>query len=187
MRFVAILILVASLVFCYAHACSCADNITPSQRLASSNAVFVGKVTNVDMFQGQVSGATLEVQQAWKGISTSSVHVSTWPNTDCNFEFAKDQTYLVYSYGKDAFSVNACSGTKTIAYAYEDLRALGPATISSDELKKLDKVCLGGDKCPDQQLLARKNNDFQNLLLVSAIGLPLFGATVCFVFWRKRK
>lgn len=187
MRLLVILLFAASLVFGYTYACSCASDITLAQRFADSNAVFVGKVTDVDMFQGQVSGATLEVQQAWKGVSSSLVHVSTWPGTDCNFEFVKDQIYLVYSYGKDTFLVNTCSGTKTMVHAYEDLKILGPATISGDELKKLDKVCLGGDKCPDQQLLVRMNKDFQNLLLVSAIGLPLFGVLTGLIIWNKRK
>lgn len=184
MKFLFILLFVGGLVFEYAFACQCVADITPTQRLADSNAVFIGKVTDVDTFQDQVSGTTLEVQQSWKGISTSPVHVSTWPSTDCNFEFVKDEVYLVYSYGKDSLSVNACSGTKLLSDSYEDLKVLGPATI---HIVDLEKVCLDGDECPEQKIIDRENEDVRNFILVSTIGIPSFGALIGFVIWNKRK
>lgn len=184
MKYLVISLFVGGLMFDYAFACQCVADVAPSERLADSDAVFVGKVTKVDTFQGQVSGATLEVQQAWKGTLTNSIHVLTLPSTDCNYEFVEDETYLVYAYGKNSLSVNACSGTKPVAYAYKDLKALGSATIV---IENLGNVCLGDDKCHEQRLIDKDDKDLQNLILVSAIGVPVLGFAIGFVAWSKRK
>lgn len=121
-----VLIFVCSLSIGSAFGCACAPLGTPQEELVKSDAVFLGKVTKVDTFQDQVSGATFDVKKSWKGVPSDSVRVTTLPATDCNYEFQLNESYVVYAYGNESLSVNSCTRTSLLAYASEDITALGP-------------------------------------------------------------
>ncbi|MEO9308881.1 MAG: hypothetical protein ABI337_01130 [Nitrososphaera sp.] len=164
-----------------AFACSCQPPKPPPEEFARADAVFMGTVINLDSYQGHITGAEFEVQKIWKGISTSSVHVSNWAGTSCEYDFVVNQTYVVYAYGSDSLSTHQCTRTTLLTNAYDDLRSLGVGTIPNEDS---EKICLGIN-CPEQSETIQKTQDFQNLLVVVAIGIPTLGITIGFVVWNR--
>ncbi len=119
-----------------ASACSCVPPGPPLESLEQSTAVFAGKVTEVEgevsdtgFFGGELT-ATFEVTRYWKGVSSSTVQVTTASTgAACGYYFQEGESYLVYAHGvTDDLSVNSCSRTRLMENATEDLQELGPGT-----------------------------------------------------------
>ena len=121
------------------YACSCVTPGSPSEEMASSAAVFLGKVVSVREFErddGLMSSSdptTIEfaVSTVWKGPSYATVFLTTarWGGS-CGFTFVKGETYVVYSetyvvYSRDGLTVSLCSRTRSLSESQHDLAEFG--------------------------------------------------------------
>ncbi len=106
------------------YACSCSEPAPPLESLEVSKAVFVGKVTDIDReLFGNNETVTLTVSSAWKGISTTEVHVTTSSDeASCGYNFELGKEYLVYTL-QDKMETNICTRTSLLSDADEDLAA----------------------------------------------------------------
>ena len=115
-----------------AYACSCAPPGSPSEALANSNVVFVGKVVSVREFDrgdgtwGSMDPTTVEfdVTTVWKGPSYQTMYFTT-PRSgpSCGFTFVEGVDYVVYS--SNGSEVSRCSRTRSLSKATVDLEKLG--------------------------------------------------------------
>lgn len=115
-------------------ACSCIMPPPPLDALASSDAVFSGRVTGqFDANLGpMVSSAdpvryTFEVKQVWKGAANPSIVVSSARDgASCGYTFEQGREYLVYANTLEGgLETSLCSRTAQLAQAQDDLAALG--------------------------------------------------------------
>lgn len=122
-----------------AHACSCALPPEPAVALAKANAVFSGKVLQVEEgspFRLMRSSAdpvrvVFEVTGNWKGAENSQMAVYTaMSSSSCGAEFAKGQSYLVYAYENEErrLATGLCTRTKELSLASDDLQKLGQSS-----------------------------------------------------------
>ena len=76
----------------------------------------------------------VRVVRAWKGVDAEQLELIT--NADdaaCGFDFKVDQSYFVYASMQDgALSVSACSRTRAMADAEQDLKVLGMGATTFD-------------------------------------------------------
>ena len=48
--------------------------------------------------------------------------------------------------------------------------------------------CIGGPgMCPEERKLIEEKEDYQNLILISVIGIPALAIAIGFVIWNNRK
>jgi hypothetical protein len=112
--------------------------LTPSEGLSSSHAVFTGEVTAIEPNQATRFGGlevTFRVQQLWKGEPRAEIKVHTaGSSAACGYAFAKGRSYLVYAVRDDAdpLRVSLCSRTAPIENAKGDLRFLGKPSHKFD-------------------------------------------------------
>ena len=127
-----------SLALCspdHARACSCLPPPSVGDALAASEAVFTGRVIEVEV--GDFGSAfhekrvRLEVELVWKGDLSDVATVFTGTgDADCGIDFRLDVDYLVYadesgSLGVTRLSTYLCGRTAT-ADGNPDLGELGP-------------------------------------------------------------
>ena len=115
------------------HACSCVAPGLPSEELAESAAVFLGRVISVREFSdpkattySSMDPTTVEfkVGTVWKGPSYETISLTTArSDASCGFTFVEGEEYIVYS--RDGATVSLCSRTRPVAYAQEDFDELG--------------------------------------------------------------
>ena len=150
-------------------ACSCMQ-LSPSEGLSSSHAVFTGEVTDIAPNQATRFGGleiTLRVKRFWKGDPEREIKVHTaGSSAACGYTFVRGETYLVYAVRDhaDPMRVSLCSRTAPVANAKEDLRFLGkPSHQFDDGHGKKDKCAAapGNTDGPGFGLLA--------LLLIGAV------------------
>ena len=129
----------ANFSFNEAHACSCMVPESPEIEMERFQAVFSGKVTEIEetnpsepLFSSSDPVlVTFDIDRIWKGLDekNSTVIVTTSTSSaSCGFYFQEDVEYIVYAYQHDADSelqVSLCSRTNTIENASEDLEKLG--------------------------------------------------------------
>ncbi|MFC1610805.1 hypothetical protein ACFL6C_07595 [Myxococcota bacterium] len=131
-----------------AHACSCAQPGTPEEALAASDAVFRGKVTEIDKASagcgGEMSSAdpdyvTLDVSTVWKGEVGKTTEVTTaTSDASCGYTFDLNEEYIVYAKaGSDDLHVSLCSRTRPVSEASEDLAELGSGTMAALEIRRI--------------------------------------------------
>lgn len=126
-----------------AEACSCAPPSDPRAELEHADAVFSGRVVEVDPGEQQRGFRRLAVRFAldavWKGVpENDEVTVRTAEHSAaCGYSFEPGEEYLVYAYESDSgeLTTGLCTRNTPLSRAADDLAALGePArTISSDE------------------------------------------------------
>ena len=119
-----------------ASACDCAY-MSPSEALASSTAVFAGRVIRDEEIEAPNADETsmawiygivaLEVTAVWKGPLYETMYVTTKDDFDCGFGFIQGypgygKEFLVYAY--DGY-VSLCSRTRLLDDAQKDLDQLG--------------------------------------------------------------
>ena len=73
----------------------------------------------------------LRVERYWKGVKTPEISISAMdgPPHCCGMEFEVGEKYLVYAVDKNLGT--ACTRTRSLASADEDLKALGPGKTFS--------------------------------------------------------
>jgi len=121
-----------------ARACSCMQ-LSPSEGLSSSHAVFTGEVTDIEpnkatRFRGLE--ITLRVKRVWKGAPQEEIKVHTaGSSAACGYSFVKGKTYLVYALRDEAdpMRVSLCSRTAPVENAKEDLDFLGKPSHRFDD------------------------------------------------------
>lgn len=117
------------LPFKQAFACSCAQPGPPREEFQKADAVFSGQVIELKKSPDTYSWeAMFYVLEAWKGITTRTVTVSSVPSGGmCGYEFEKGEEYLVYGYkwDGDVLSTSLCTRTNKLTFAHEDLKELG--------------------------------------------------------------
>ena len=114
------------------YACYCIWPDSPSEELANSAAVFMGRVVSVREFErGDNTNSSLDpttvefdVQTVWKGSNYGTMFLTTnRDDSSCGFRFREGETYVVYSH--DGSTVNICSRTRRLSDAAPDLAELG--------------------------------------------------------------
>jgi hypothetical protein len=99
---------------------------SPEEELERADAVFVGTITE---FFGSSAGnriAIFHVEEAWKGVTKTSVTVRTGPNGmgGCGYNFYEDR-FLVYAYRNGGRLVTSiCTRTAPVSETAEDLAYL---------------------------------------------------------------
>lgn len=112
-----------------AFACSCVQPRPPAQALEESAAVFTGRVVDVEPV---VSGSNVQfsVDRAWKGVSSTSVKITTSQiGGACGYPFDEGTKYVVYAHGSESLETSICTRTQPVADAYEDLAYLGEGYV----------------------------------------------------------
>ena len=105
--------------------------LSPSEGLSSSYAVFSGEVTDIGPNETTRFGGleiTFRVERVWKGDANPEIKVHTaGSSAACGYSFVKGTKYLVYAVHDDAdpMRVSLCSRTARLDDAKEDLRFLG--------------------------------------------------------------
>jgi hypothetical protein len=142
-----------------AFACLCSGTPTVAEELKGATAIFSGKYVGGEYRKGivsefrrmeeQIDGKKIEyevlvlrfqVQRWWKGnlsseviLVTDQTRVSDGTTSvgDCGLGFEKGKPYLIYAYGKeDELGTDACTRTKRLGKAKEDLKQLGKGNKS---------------------------------------------------------
>ncbi|MDQ8734214.1 hypothetical protein [Paenibacillus sp. LHD-38] len=116
-------------------ACSCAGPPSVEDQLNRKTAIFTGKVlTLTKPAKGKIWSsadpvkAQMEVKTVWKGELDSQTTVYTaLSSASCGYEgFEVNEEYIVFAYGDpERLETGLCGGTKTLASAQEELKALG--------------------------------------------------------------
>ena len=105
-------------------ACECPPPETPARALVHAQRVFKGTVINITQDNMGSQLALFQVDQVWKGDLEPRVTVFGPPY--CGNFYHIGETYLVYTDETGQVLVPAmCGRTRQIAYAGEDLAALG--------------------------------------------------------------
>ncbi len=114
-------------------ACDCAA-LAPAQAYRRADAVFEGRVLAIEPAKAGApkAGAAphvaqLAVVRAWKGVQREQVELLLpHAGAKCDTDLAPQTSYLVYATEHDGgLELQPCSGTRPIAQADADLRALG--------------------------------------------------------------
>jgi hypothetical protein len=172
MRWIAVLFLgLASLGYApEARACSCME-LTPSEGLTSSYAVFTGEVIEIRKNTATRFGGlevTLRVKQMWKGDPSEELKVHTaGSSAACGYSFAKGVTYLVYAVRDEAdpLRVSLCSRTAPADRAKKDLDFLGKPRQVFDDGKK------GGCSVASEDLSSSFLSSFYLLTAIALVGI----------------
>mgnify|MGYP003392938593 CR=1 FL=1 len=116
------------------HACSCILPRAPAEEFEDSTAVFSGKVISIENEDFGYK-ANFEVDRIWKGLSGSTVVISTARDSAaCGFGFEEGKEYIVYAHGEgEALSTNLCSRTHLLTENDSDVEALGESTAPVEE------------------------------------------------------
>lgn len=155
-----------------AHACSCAEPPPPLEALEGAAAVFSGTVVSFETYEFEVdfgSGRTesfwsveFEVDTVWEGSATTTTFVYVWHGPACgygNFEVGED--FLIYADERDfpgvdadTLFVSACSRTRPLERAGDDLAALGEGRLPEDGVAGADPASGASDEPPRGPTLA---------------------------------
>ncbi|MDF2570686.1 MAG: hypothetical protein K0R55_2290 [Sporomusa sp.] len=160
------------------NACSCAEPPSIEDQLNRKTAIFKGKVLSLKKpVKGKIWSsadpvkAQFEVKTVWKGELSSQTTVYTaLSSASCGYEgFEVKEEYIVFAYGDpDRLETGLCEGTKTLASAQEELKALG-----------------GGYE-PSKITTPQEDNRSVIIVLVLAISLTLFILLVISLRRRRR-
>ena len=114
-----------------ASACSCIIDWTPLENLEAAAAVFTGRVVAVFPLVGEYGEEifvySIQTHMVWKGDSKPyQIVYSARDSAQCGLVLTEEEDYLLYAsrVGGDLY-VNLCSRSTLVAFAQEDLDALG--------------------------------------------------------------
>ncbi|NLP52292.1 hypothetical protein [Bacillus sp. RO1] len=152
------------------YACSCLPPGTPQEELAKMDAVFTGKVLEVEEKFNSTKEVKLNVTETWKGVETKEVVIYTaMDSAACGVNFEKNKDYLVYAHLEDGeYTTYLCSRTAELPQAQTDLKELGEGTVPT------------GDKKPFA------NFSTQNAV-IGTLGLALVLGACFFYRWKSTK
>lgn len=147
-------------------ACLCA-NLSAEEAIKKSTAVFSGKVVGFEYRKGipnefrdsqaretgekvdyETKVVKIQVEQWWKGnIPKEVIMITNNTRTEtsgsfggCDFNFKEGETYLIYATSDDTgLRTNACTRTRKIADAEEDLDTLGTGKEPVEEKDEPNK------------------------------------------------
>jgi hypothetical protein len=115
-------------------ACSCVLPDPPPIAFANTDAVFVGRVTQINnpTWPGIVASSAdpvrvvFQVNDSWKGVATTTVTVATAASgASCGYVFDVGKQYTVYAYNDNGvWGTNMCTRTNEVANAAADLAYL---------------------------------------------------------------
>lgn len=155
-----------------AHACSCAAPPPPLEALEAAAAVFSGTVVSFETYEFEVdfgSGRSesfwsveFEVDAAWKGPVASTTYVYVWHGPACGYgHFEVGADFLVYGDERDfpgvdadTLFVGACSRTRPLERAEDDLEALGDGQSPEPGIAGADPASDASDEPPRGPTLA---------------------------------
>lgn len=126
------------------YACSCVMPGTPQEEMGNAEAVFSGKVLEIEE-SGYGYDVTLQVLEAWKGTDEATVQVHTgMGGGDCGFNFEEGREYVVYASSSEGeLEVYSCSLTGLLADS--DTESLGEGTVISESASEQNfKAIYGG-------------------------------------------
>ena len=117
-------------------ACSCLPPSAPKDELKTSDAVFAGKVIDIQQ-KANFFEVTIDVQQAWKGIKNKETTIYTSKDSaSCGVNFTKDVEYIIYAHNQSGeLHTSLCSRTAELTNAQQDLDELGKGTIPTEPSK----------------------------------------------------
>jgi hypothetical protein len=172
-----------------ASACSCVILETPAESFEPATAVFSGRVIAREEPTGSTIRSddpvtiTFQVYEVWKGPEQSVIEITTaLTGPSCGYEFAVDQSYLVYAYGEeDDLQVSLCSRTNILASANEDIATLGESKASFCQDDSEDT----SNQAPDIAT-ADENNGFNYVAVITFIAGILAGLLGYAFFTRRR-
>ena len=156
------------------YACDCVKPPSVEDELERSQAVFSGKVLEVnEINKGYMKKRVLlEVAETWKGVSESQVIITTGSGGgDCGYKFHVGEEYLVYAnpssmYGGQEELVSIiCDRTTELSTAQEDLAVLGE-----------------GKAPPKQVDLTRKESNQSNFMIWIIANIAF--VVLAFMGWR---
>lgn len=127
-----------------AYACSCVMPGTPQEEMVNAEAVFSGKVLEIEE-SGYGYDVTLQVLEAWKGVDETTIQVHTgMGGGDCGFNFEEGREYVVYTSSSEGeFEVYSCSLTGLLADS--DTESLGEGVVISESAPEQNfKAIYGG-------------------------------------------
>ena len=119
-----------------AQACKCTPPPAPLDAKKKADAVFMGKVTKVELDEKKRAKiVTVEVKSWWKGIASKVITVKTAiRSAACGYDFQEGEVYMIYAKGKGkSFSTNLCTRTRPKDKAVEDIKALGEGKSAPEE------------------------------------------------------
>lgn len=114
-----------------ARACSCLPPKPPLLAREGSDAVFEGRVYNVTT-TGNRARYSFEVHRYWKGTPPERIEIETaTTSAACGRSYDLGRPYMVYARRTDdgRYLDNACSRTRPLVQAAEDLEAFGAGTV----------------------------------------------------------
>lgn len=126
-----------------AEACTCAPPGEPRAELEHADAVFSGRVVDVETGEQERGFRRLAVRFAldavWKGVPEGA-EATVWTaeqSAACGYSFEPGEEYLVYAYESDSgeLTTSLCTRNAPLSRAAADLAALGePArTVTKDD------------------------------------------------------
>lgn len=181
------------LVSAPALACKCML-LTPTEAYAQADGVLEARVVEVRELAadadhpGARRSVNVRVVRAWKGVESERIELIT--NADdaaCGFNFKLDHSYFVYaSKQDDALSVNACSRTRAMADADEDLKVLGMGTTTVDPRADMPDADAGTPKKePPARGGCASCSIRSERLPTSSVGV-LFGCSALLIYRTRR-
>jgi hypothetical protein len=110
-------------------ACTCVSAPGPACQEAwkvSVGAVFLGRVVNIEPIDGTTNRVTIEIEEAYRGVSGTSVQIFTSASESaCGYSFEQGDKYLVFAnIDGTKLIVDLCSATKPAKYASDDIAYL---------------------------------------------------------------
>lgn len=112
------------------YACRCSmTTISPSESYRRCDVVFSGVVRKIDYMNSQ-KRIYVDLISSWKG--NLNYEIVLWTASEgpaCGYYFNTNEAYLIYGYlDGDSISTDACTGSKPLNFAEEDLEFLDSLT-----------------------------------------------------------
>lgn len=97
--------------------------VSPVERLKTSQAVFSGRVIEVEESEG-IQVVKFTVSKSWKYVRADEIVVTNFVHHESP-DFHQGKSYLVYAYEREGkLSTGRCSGTVEVEYARDEIRQL---------------------------------------------------------------
>ncbi len=155
-------------------ACSCIARVyTPAERLAESEAVFVGTVASINE-KSSFLEVEFMVDESFKGINEGRNLVYTYKDSaGCGYNFEEDEQYLVIVSGLDEDGTkrltSLCDGNLLLSQAQSELPVYRNLTAQNGQMACTKEAKI----CPDGSAVGRNSSNFCAFDPCSPIDEPL--------------